>query len=217
MKRIIPELQEEILNEQRILHQLNHKNIINLYATYLNSNYQMTMILEYCEKGSLLDKIKEKKKTKQIFIFEEIKNIILGISEGLLYLKKNSIIHRDLKPSNILFTDEEETVKIIDFGNAARSKGFQGLIDENSVGTNTYRAPESSEGIYSYKSDIYSLGVIFVVLLDLKLPNLVPGELLDFWEKYPIDGLNDVVNKMLDVDPEERIDIEFVISDLSLI
>lgn len=40
----------------------------------------------------------------------------------LIYLHKKGIVHRDLKPENMLFEQDSEMIKIIDFGIAVKKK-----------------------------------------------------------------------------------------------
>ncbi|CAL4992091.1 unnamed protein product [Urochloa decumbens] len=98
--------------------------------------------------------------------------IIEGISQGILYLHKHSrlrVIHRDLKASNILL-DHDMNPKISDFGLA---KIFSLTDTEGNtkriVGTYGYMAPEyASEGLFSIKSDVFSLGVLILEIISGK-------------------------------------------------
>jgi calcium-dependent protein kinase len=80
-----------------------------------------------------------------------------------------NICHRDLKPENILI-DENNVIKLIDFGTAGRvdpKLGISGLR-----GTSYYLAPEVLDESKSYnqKCDIWSMGVILFVLLTGNAP-----------------------------------------------
>lgn len=90
--------------------------------------------------------------------------IIMGMSEGLLYLherSKSGVIHGNLKPSNILL-DQDMIPKISDFG-------MSRLIGEGNVermGTIAYMPPEFiGRHVISHKFDIYSLGVTIIELM----------------------------------------------------
>ena len=79
-------------------------------------------------------------------------------------------MHRDIKAVNILLADKNKPM-IGDFGVSEKSEPK----DENKkgyrVGTLQYMAPEiMNSKPYSYKSDIWSLGIVLYELLALKKP-----------------------------------------------
>ncbi|CAN6358838.1 unnamed protein product [Urochloa humidicola] len=91
--------------------------------------------------------------------------IIRGICEGLHYLHEHKIVHVDLKPANILL-DSYMVPKIADFG---LSKFFgekqTHAITSKLLGSQGYMAPEFYSRVITFKSDIYSLGVIIIEIL----------------------------------------------------
>lgn len=94
---------------------LNHSNVIKYYESYI-INETIYWIMDFCDGGTLRDKI-------SIYNKNEIKmseNLIwywsLQILSGLKYLHSNSLIHRDLKPDNIYIENKNGSCKIGDFG-----------------------------------------------------------------------------------------------------
>ena len=74
------------------------------------------------------------------------------------------IIHRDIKPQNILVT-RDATVKITDFGISRQVDQVRMSITTETPSTLGYIAKESAElKLYSKKSDIFSLGIVFYEL-----------------------------------------------------
>lgn len=65
--------------------------------------------------------------------------------------------------------------KISDFGFAAKSRfGFR---DRMNVGTPLYMAPETlKRNFYSYKSDLYALGIVLYEMLEGQTPNEARSE-----------------------------------------
>ncbi|XP_048542398.1 cysteine-rich receptor-like protein kinase 19 [Triticum urartu] len=92
--------------------------------------------------------------------------IIKGICEGVYYLHQLRIIHMDLKPQNVLL-DDHMVSRIADFGLSRRLSGSQSrAITENKLGTLGYMAPEFiHNGEITFKTDIYSLGVIIMEII----------------------------------------------------
>ena len=90
-----------------------------------------------------------------------VAEILLGIET----LHSMNIIYRDLKPENILL-DSEGHIKLIDFGFAKQLKSIQTDRAFTNCGTPGYCAPEvMMEGGYTYKADIWSLGILICELL----------------------------------------------------
>ena len=82
--------------------------------------------------------------------------------------EKVGIIHCDISPVNIMYSEEDEVFKILDFDlsmtiSQAQQNTFPG------IGTKNFIAPEGmNSGIYNASSDVYSLGmVIFLTMLPL--------------------------------------------------
>lgn len=72
-------------------------------------------------------------------------------------------MHGDIKPSNIFFrSNDEDFIKLTDFGTSRRitDDHLQGVY-----GTSFFCAPEVAIGDYNEKCDVWSIGVIFYMLL----------------------------------------------------
>lgn len=98
-------------------------------------------------------------------------SIIKGMTRGLLHLHSNeNIIHGNLTSSNVLL-DENTEAKIADYG---LSRLMTAAATANVIATAAalgYRAPELSKlKKANTKTDVYSLGVIFLELLTGKSP-----------------------------------------------
>lgn len=77
-------------------------------------------------------------------------------------------MHRDLKPANIFFSDKD--VKIADFGFAVRSQELKRHSNYN-VGSPVYMPLEAlNDNLYSAKSDVWAIGVIFYEMLTGNTP-----------------------------------------------
>ena len=103
--------------------------------------------------------------------FEE-NNILDWFTQICLALKHihdRKILHRDLKSQNI-FLSKNGLVKLGDFGIA---KCLNYTLDKANtyIGTPYYLSPEIVQNMdYSFKSDIWSLGVLLYEMICLKVP-----------------------------------------------
>ena len=102
---------------------------------------------------------------------------MLQILAGLEHAHACGVIHRDLKPENILVTqgpDDEETLKIVDFGIAkiVGAMPGSGLTAVGVIfGTPQYMSPEQASGrAVDYRSDLYAAGVLLYAMLSGQRP-----------------------------------------------
>jgi serine/threonine protein kinase len=90
------------------------------------------------------------------------------IINGYINFYSHGVIHRDLKPANIFLKNNE--IKIADFGFAMKQADNKKNSSYN-VGSPVYMSPEAlKENKYSFKSDIWALGVIYYEMLTGKTP-----------------------------------------------
>lgn len=144
--------------------------------------------------------------------FNEKLSITKQIINGLMFIHQNDIIHRDLKLTNI-FISLNDIIKIGDFGLATNISN----IDNDEVGTYGYIAPEIFNGEkYSFKSDIYSLGVIILEIFKnfktnmekvLCLKEIKNKKLLDL-ENH---NIKNIILSLLDENAEKRMSLEDIL------
>jgi serine/threonine protein kinase len=110
--------------------------------------------------------------------FDLIYSFFRDITDGLRFLHLNGFIHRDLKPSNCLLhtVGGEMRVLVSDFGevqyeNALRkSTGATGTISYCAPEVLLRESPDGPFGNFTFKSDIFSLGMILHFLCFADLP-----------------------------------------------
>ncbi len=93
----------------------------------------------------------------------------LGISasDALHYAHAQGVLHRDIKPANLLL-DRHNTLWIADFGLAKLAEQKAVTATGDIVGTPQYMPPESFEGDYDIRSEVYALGLTLYELLTLR-------------------------------------------------
>ncbi len=202
-----------IQNEIEIQERIIHPNIVRMYSHYEDEkNYYC--FLEYINGPSLLNIMEQKKNG---LTERETYKYFIQIIESIKFLHSNKIIHRDIKLENFLIKNQT-IIKLIDFGCSA-------LLTEDepkrlsTCGTHLYMSPELiNSQPYDYCVDIWALGVLFFELLHGYSPfgkrdddyNIIYGNILIKKLKINKDLTNnclDLLGKMLENDPDKRIDI----------
>ncbi|KAK7162445.1 hypothetical protein R3I93_006676 [Phoxinus phoxinus] len=161
-----------VKNEIQVMNQLDHANLIQLYAAYESRN-DIILVLEYVDGGELFDRIIDEN-----YKLMELDTVmfIRQICEGLRYMHKMYILHLDLKPENILCISRvTNKVKIIDFGLARKYQPREKL--RVNFGTAEFLSPEVvNYDFVSFNTDMWSLGVITYMLLSGLSPFLGDDE-----------------------------------------
>ena len=180
--------------------------VLELHYCFQSANY-LYLIVDYCPNGDFTN-------------LKTINNIKLFFAEVILafeYLHNHNVIYRDLKPENILL-DEQGHIKLCDF-NLAKAGMTKNKRADSFCGSPMYFSPEMvlKKGV-DYKCDIYGIGLLMYEIVTGKpafnannieaLYELIKNNVINF----KVSGLNgdikDVIEKMLEKEPEKRIDLD---------
>lgn len=211
----------DVANELYILTQISHSCIIkSSYVT--NCDDSIVYVLPICE-ATLKTFIPSNAIHKEM--------IMKQLVSGIQFLHSRNMLHLDIALRNILINRRGDSyeIKICDFSlTCIYCEGT--LTSESPRISSDYRPYENLQGskVYSRKSDIWSLGIVFSSILSEKkffklgtLPFRVQTE-SDYdlavrfeiekrflWKKWP--GISDPrITKMLSLDIEQRPDIDEV-------
>lgn len=203
--------------EVEALSRLDHPGIVGLFDCGETAAGTPYIVMQYLDGSNLRSLLRPEGMS-----FVSVARIIRQIGDALTAAHDAGILHRDLKPENIMvkITNDEEHVKVIDFGVAKVKDSVAGVSTGQGVaiGTIAYMSPEQlSDQPLSPQSDIYALGVIAYELLTGKRPhnpdspfnlaNLqregVPVKPIDLRPALP-QAANNVVLQALSFDPADR-------------
>ncbi|XP_004630846.1 myosin light chain kinase 2, skeletal/cardiac muscle [Octodon degus] len=161
IKKQTPKDKEMVMLEIEVMNQLNHRNLIQLYAA-IETSTEIVLFMEYIEGGELFERIVD-----EDYQLTEVDTMVFvrQICDGILFMHKMRVLHLDLKPENILCVNTTgHLVKIIDFGLARRYNPNEKL--KVNFGTPEFLSPEVvNYDQISDKTDMWSLGVITYMLL----------------------------------------------------
>lgn len=157
----------------KILKLNNNENIIEI-MDYDNSSDYCYCLYKYFKGDNLMNYLSKNSLSIQLIL-----SIMLNITKTLKYLHLLNVIHCDLKLDNIII-NKSNNIKIIDYELSIYCKNENGLIYDYIIGTTGYIAPETYNcKIYSKKTDIWQLGVIFYLLITKEFPIPLDYPLMD--------------------------------------
>ncbi|KAH8109934.1 kinase-like domain-containing protein [Phellopilus nigrolimitatus] len=200
-----------------------HESFCDVYNYYI--------VTDFLHGGTLRDEMTAWGRVRSDRILLIMAQLVITLEQ----LRKTRIIHRDLKPDNILF-DTLGNVTLADLGMSRRfevqTEGNEKLeveivgtgagascMTRAGCGTKAYISPEMHRGKgYSFKTDIYSLGVILYEMLFAQVPypqkelrELGKAVCSGTWsvpEDCEVDpSALDLLRRLLANRPEDRIDL----------
>jgi len=156
-----PEHLRLFVEEARRYAVLDHENIGRIFD-FERIGGELCIVLEYIDGWSLIEYLERHRELGYLPDVDLSVFIASRVCRGLQYVfEKVGIVHRDVSPSNVMMTTEG-TVKLIDFGIAARS----GTRESYLAGKPSYMAPEMVvEMRADQRSDIFSLGSVLHEML----------------------------------------------------
>ena len=202
-----------ILKESEIMNKIKTENSVSVKETIDSKDYfYIIMELCYCNLEEYI------RKRENPISVNEIREVLIQLNNSFKIMVKENIIHRDLKPSNILISLDKLNkcvLKLSDYGSSNYIN--QTSMTKSIRGTPLTMAPEilNGENLNS-KSDIWSLGVIIYFMINKEYPYNGNNEILlmkdiQSGKKLKLSedkDLNDLLNKMLKIDVNERISWE---------
>lgn len=214
--------------EVKIAKQLDNPNIVKYRdsgETIINGRKYAYIVFDYIS-GETTSQFLAREGECSVY---DAKSIVIGVLNGLKFLHSLSepIIHNEITLHNIMVdVSSGSTIpKIIDFGYARYLSQGSSAFNKNGLSP-FYLAPEALNGVFSVKSDIFSVGAVlfnliyglppyFVELADCKGDATLQREKIDAQREHPLhfpkvekfeldEDLQNIMRKALASDIEDR-------------
>lgn len=169
---------EDFRKEVRTVARLDHPNVLHLKnASFIDDVFVIVYPLGI---GTLRDRMKKR------MSFDTLLHLADQALEAVAYAHMNRVIHCDIKPDNfILFEDDH--LRLSDFGIAKVAMATRTIIGSG-AGTVGYLAPDQALGQPSFRSDVFSLGLV--------LFEMFTGELPEWPFEWPVPGVERLRGRM---------------------
>lgn len=153
-----------------------------------------------------------------------VMDMFTQIANGLNYIHTRGIVHHDIKPSNIFVGNEGNVINVQlgDFGLACPlQKSHKGLA----IGTHLYAAPEQLEGQCNPKSDMYSMGIILLEMVETFSTDMERVKTINDLRKGQIPAhltasypkIAHIIGKLVQRRPTRRLDSNQLLMELKLL
>ncbi len=185
----------EFRHEVRMTAKLDHPNILPLKnASFIGERF--VIVFPLGEK-SLDERLRSRLSLHTALYFSE------QLIEAVAYAHRTRIIHCDIKPENVIMFGGNK-LRLTDFGIA---KVAMRTVRASGTGTVGYMAPEQAMGKPSFRSDVFSLGLI--------LYRMFSGEWPEWPYEWPVAGYKKLrgrvhpeliafLRKAIEVNPRDR-------------
>ncbi|MGB3074924.1 MAG: serine/threonine-protein kinase PknK, partial [Chitinophagales bacterium] len=161
----------QFYNEYDIIKELNIPGIRKVYQQAKAKNHH-AIYLEWVDAKTVREVFSDKKGNVIAFL-----QAAIAIAAAIGEMHLQHIIHKDINPDNVLIDPEKHLVKLIDFGISSKIDLKQHHLGnpERLEGTLAYNSPEQTgrmNRVVDYRTDLYSMGVMFYEMLAGQLPFL---------------------------------------------
>ena len=186
---------ETFRHEVRLAAKLEHPHIQPLkHADFVEGHF---VIVTSLGSGTLEERLTKRLSTKLAL------NFAAQMLDAVAFAHEHKIIHCDVKPDNLLLFPENQ-LRLTDFGIArVAHKTLKG----SGAGTIGYVAPEQAMGQPSFRSDVFSIGLIMHRMLSGKLPEwpyVWPFSGNDRLRKHLHADVVSLIRKSTEVDAKRR-------------
>jgi serine/threonine protein kinase len=179
----VPDAAERFAREARAASRLKHPNIVRIFD-FGQDEDQWFIVMERIV-GETFEQLIARRAAltvaEKLRLFEQV-------CSAVGYAHRQGWIHRDLKPGNLMLDNEEQLVKVLDFGLARQVES--GLtIQAMVMGSPNYMSPEQVRGAtVDQRTDVFSGAAVLY-------------ELLTYAKAFPGADSDEAMQAVLQIDP----------------
>jgi serine/threonine protein kinase len=152
------QLRKQLVREAKAISALSHHHICATYDIGCQDAVDY-VVMEHLEGKTLADRLQE-----EPLQHWEVDMIVRSIAEALSHAHGRGVVHRDLKPANIFIVDDDQCVKVLDFGLSITHACTSAASQASSA--SPYIAPEQLEGKETdARTDIFSFGAVLFEMM----------------------------------------------------
>ena len=163
---------ERFINEARIVNQIGHPNIVDVFAFGQMADGRSYFVMEWLKGETLRARV-----ARSRLELDEVRGIVKALASALSAAHEQGVIHRDLKPDNVFLVavpGHGTVVKLLDFG-IAKLVSAPHRVEQTAsgaiVGTPQYLSPEQGKSQeIDHRTDTYAFGAIVFELLTGRPP-----------------------------------------------
>lgn len=173
---------QNFLREIKLLHDLNHANVVRIFNYHLYPDHLAGyIVMEQVVGSNLAEHLSGNP--------EQINEVFEQVIAGFTHLESNKILHRDIRETNIMVSDQG-IVKIIDLGFGKRVHTVNDFDKSISLNWWCVLPVEFERGIYDFQTELYFVGKLF--------EKIIQDHAIDHF-KY-----SNVLNLMCQRNPKDR-------------
>jgi len=163
---------EQIKQEADLLSEMDHRNVVKIHKVFYEEVF-VCIVMDIHKGGELIARMQKHWKDVGRIPVAKASHIAYQLCAPVAYLHSKAVVHRDVKVDNYLTSPDDLlerscTVYLADFGTARYLK--QGERLKEMCGTKLYWSPEFHQRDYSFKVDLWAIGVCLYGLCEGRFP-----------------------------------------------
>jgi serine/threonine-protein kinase len=148
---------QNFLREIKLLHDLNHANVVRVFNYHLYpDNLTGYIVMEQVVGSDLAEHLSSNP--------EQVNEVFEQVIDGFAHLESNKVLHRDIRHTNIMVSDDG-VVKIIDLGFGKRVHTVDDFDKSISLNWWCDLPAEFEQSIYDFGTEVYFVGKLFEKLI----------------------------------------------------